>query len=49
VQPPPSSVAPVAPATDVASRLTALSELHARGELTDDEFASAKARVLAGD
>ena len=51
--PPPAPVAPVppaaAPATDVASRLTALSELHAQGELTDDEFASAKARVLAGD
>jgi hypothetical protein len=43
-------VLPVAaPTTDVASRLTALSELHAKGELTDDEFTSAKARVLAGD
>jgi membrane protease YdiL (CAAX protease family) len=38
-----------APATDVASRLTALSELHAKGGLTDEEYASAKARVLAGD
>ena len=51
--PPPAPVAPVppvaAPATDVASRLTALSELHAQGELTDEEYASAKARVLAGD
>lgn len=43
------AVSPVAPATDVASRLTALSELHARGALSDEEFASAKARVLAGD
>jgi ABC-type multidrug transport system fused ATPase/permease subunit len=50
--PPPPPVAPVppaAPATDVASRLTAISELHAKGELTDEEFAAAKARVLAGD
>jgi hypothetical protein len=51
--PPPAPAAPVlpvaAPTTDVASRLTALSELHAKGELTDDEFTSAKARVLAGD
>ena len=36
-------------ATDVASRLAALAELHAKGELTDEEYASAKARVLAGD
>jgi membrane protease YdiL (CAAX protease family) len=38
-----------APAIDVASKLTALAELHAKGELTDEEYASAKARVLAGD
>ena len=38
-----------APATDVASGLAALAELHAKGELTDEEYASAKARVLAGD
>jgi hypothetical protein len=38
-----------APATDVASRLTALAELHGKGELADEEYASAKARVLAGD
>jgi hypothetical protein len=31
----------------VTSRLAALSELHASGELTDEEYASAKARVLA--
>lgn len=42
--------APVAaPATDVAARLAALADLHAKGELTDEEYASAKARVLAGD
>jgi hypothetical protein len=34
---------------DVTARLTALSELHARGELTDDEYAAAKSRVLAGE
>jgi hypothetical protein len=38
-----------APATDVAARLAALAELHTKGELTDAEYASAKARVLAGD
>ena len=50
--PPPPPVAPVppsAPASDVASRLTALADLHERGALTDDEFASAKTRVLAGE
>jgi hypothetical protein len=40
-----------APATsgDVTGRLSALADLHGRGELTDEEYASAKARVLAGD
>ena len=47
--PPVAPVTPDAPALDLASRLTALSELHASGELTDEEFAAAKARVLAGD
>ena len=51
--PPPPPIAPAAPAappaTDVAARLTALAELHAAGALTDEEFASAKVRVLAGD
>jgi hypothetical protein len=32
--------------TDVAASLAALADLHARGELTDTEYASAKARVL---
>jgi hypothetical protein len=44
---PPATAA--APATDVASRLSALSELHAQGELTDEEYATAKAQVLAGN
>jgi hypothetical protein len=43
--PPPSAP----PATDLVSRLTALAELHKTDELTDEEYASAKARVLAGD
>ena len=43
------AAAPVPPATDVASRLSALAELHAKAELSDEEYASAKARVLAGD
>lgn len=34
---------------DVTARLASLADLHARRELTDEEFASAKARVLAGD
>jgi hypothetical protein len=41
--------AAAAPASDVSARLASLAELHARGELTDEEFASAKARVLAGE
>ena len=36
-------------ATDVSARLTSLADLHARGALTDEEYASAKARVLAGE
>jgi hypothetical protein len=36
-------------AADVASRLSSLAELHTRGELTDEEYAAAKARVLAGE
>jgi len=43
--------APVAPgtpavATDVTARLAALADLHARGELTDEEYGAAKTRVL---
>ena len=44
----PAAQPPAAPAgTDVTSRLAALSQLHASGELTDEEYASAKARVLS--
>jgi hypothetical protein len=38
-----------ATSTDVAGRLAALADLHANGHLTDEEYASAKARVLAGE
>jgi hypothetical protein len=37
-----------APATDVTASLATLADLHARGELTDAEYASAKAQVLGG-
>lgn len=40
---------PVAAAADVSARLASLAELHKTGALTDEEYASAKARVLAGD
>jgi hypothetical protein len=33
---------------DLTTRLQQLAELHARGELTDEEYAAAKARVLGG-
>ena len=33
---------------DLTTRLQQLADLHARGELTDEEYAAAKARVLAG-
>ena len=38
-----------AAATDVAGRLASLADLHAQGALSDEEFASAKARVLSGE
>jgi hypothetical protein len=46
----PRTEAPPAPApsADIAGRLASLADLHARGELTDDEYAAAKAQVLAG-
>lgn len=43
------TAAPASQATDLASRLAALADLHARGELTDAEYESAKGRVLAGE
>jgi len=50
--PPPAAPAPPAPPTrptDITGRLGGLAELHARGELSDEEYAAAKARVLAGE
>jgi hypothetical protein len=40
--------APTPASADIASRLASLADLHARGELSDEEFASAKTRVLEG-
>jgi hypothetical protein len=37
------------PNVDVTAQLANLSDLHARGELSDEEYASAKARVLTGE
>jgi len=34
---------------DVTTQLANLAELHTRGELTDEEYASAKARLLSGE
>jgi hypothetical protein len=45
--PPPTPSAPVA--TDVTARLASLADLHGKGELSDDEYAAAKTRVLAGE
>ncbi len=42
----PAAAAPAA--MDVSSRLASLADLHANGELTDEEFAAAKAQVLSG-
>jgi hypothetical protein len=40
--------ASAAPGGDLSATLASLADLHARGELTDDEYSAAKARVLAG-
>jgi hypothetical protein len=45
---PSATPAPAQPATDISARLAGLADLHAKGELTDEEYASAKAQVLAG-
>src|SRR5262245_23571530 len=37
-----------AAAVDVSARLAGLADLHAKGALTDEEYAAAKAQVLAG-
>jgi hypothetical protein len=53
--PPPPPAAPAAPAPqalsagdDTLAQLRQLADLHAQGILTDDEFAAAKAKILAG-
>jgi hypothetical protein len=47
--PAPPQATEVARAGDLSARLAALSRLHRDGELTDAEYAAAKARVLAGE
>jgi hypothetical protein len=37
------------PTVDVSAQLANLSELHTSGELSDEEYASAKARLLSGE
>ena len=44
--PPPPAAAP-APANDLIAQLDQLAQLRAAGVLTDDEFAAAKAKLLA--
>jgi hypothetical protein len=48
VAPPPPPAGGAASTTDVTARLATLAELHAKGELSDDEYAAAKAQVLSG-
>jgi hypothetical protein len=47
--PPPQVAAPQAPAQDdLTAKLQQLADLHAQGVLSDEEFAAAKAKLLAG-
>ncbi|HET7744106.1 MAG TPA: SHOCT domain-containing protein [Gaiellaceae bacterium] len=43
-----AAAAAAAPAADVSSRLAQLAALHSSGELTDEEYAAAKAQILSG-
>ena len=40
------AAAPAAPADDTSSKLQELADLHAKGVLSDEEFAAAKAKAL---
>jgi len=46
----PAPAAPAAPAggDDMMAKITQLAQLHAQGILSDEEFAAAKAKLLAG-
>jgi hypothetical protein len=46
--PPPQQYAPPPAQDDLTSKLQQLAQLHASGVLTDEEFAAAKAKLLAG-
>jgi hypothetical protein len=49
--PPPPQYAPLpapAPEADLTAKLQQLADLHASGVLTDEEFAAAKQKLLAG-
>lgn len=45
--PPPAAAAPAAGGTDLMAELQQLGDMKAAGLLTDDEFAAAKAKLLA--
>jgi hypothetical protein len=51
-QPPPPAPAPAAPAApagdDTMAELEKLADMKSKGLLSDDEFAAAKAKILAG-
>lgn len=44
----PQAAAPAAGGDDMMAKLNQLSQLHSSGVLTDEEFAAAKAKLLAG-
>ena len=46
--PPPEQYEAPAPEEDITAKLQQLAELHDSGVLTDEEFAAAKAKLLAG-
>jgi len=48
VAPPPAPAPQAAPGTDLTSQLQQLAQLHTAGVLSDEEFAAAKAKLLAG-